>query len=132
METEQAAAPAAVDPSVTETLDRICELCQTLQCRVARELPLQDAIETLLRENFLGVMREAKLSPGSIVDFLVNSVGLEVKTDGAPTHVLRQIQRYAESDLVQAMVLVTTRAKHREMPNELRGKPVRVVWLSPF
>lgn len=115
------------------TIDRICELCQTLRFRGSREKDLQEALEGLLRANFSGVLREAQLEPGSIVDFLVSDVvAVEVKLDGSPMDVTRQLQRYAKNARVEAVVLVTTRAKHRAVPTALREKPVRVVWLSPF
>lgn len=117
---------------MNELMERICKLCQTIRFQGTREKELQAALETLLRANFSAVAREVKLAPGAIVDFLVEGVALEVKIDGSPMEVTRQLHRYAQSELVQALILVTTRAKHRTGPSELNGKPVLVVWLSPF
>lgn len=118
-----------MDPTVT----KILELCQTLRCQTTVEKALQDALETLFRENFSTVERELHLGPGDVVDFLLDgSVAVEVKVDGSPMALTRQIQRYAEHKRVEAVVVVTTRAKHRSVPNKLRGKPVAVAWLNPL
>jgi hypothetical protein len=117
---------------MTETVDRILELCRTIRCQTATERELQDALEVLLRANFPSVTREAQLGPKDIVDFLVDDVAVEVKVDGSPMAVTRQLQRYAQHERVQSLVLVTTRAKHRSVAGELQKKPVRVAWLAPF
>lgn len=112
--------------------DRICQLCQSLSFRGSNELELQDSLEKLLRSHFSEVTREAKLSPTDRVDFLVERVAVEIKVDGSPMAVTRQLQKYLEHQEVDGVVLVTTRRKHLAVPDTLAGKPVRVVWLGPF
>lgn len=117
----------------TETVERILALCRTLRPRTANEKVLQDALEPLFRESFSTVDREAKLDPKSVVDFLVEeTVAVEVKVDGSPLPVMRQLQRYAKSDRVEQIVLVTTRRKLMAVAPRLRGKPIHIAWLSPF
>ena len=41
---------------------------------------------------------------------------------------LRQLQRYAEHDAIEALMLITATATG--MPSEINGKPVRVVSLG--
>lgn len=116
-----------------QTADRILELCRTLRPQTTSEKALQDALEPLIRASFpSGMTREAILGPGDVVDFLVEDVAVEVKVDGSPMEVTRQLHRYAGHDAVAALVLVTTRAKHRGLPPTLRGKPVAVAWLCPL
>lgn len=118
---------------MSDTVTRIIELCRTLRCQTAVEKALQDALEPLLMANFSIVEREVRLGPGDVVDFLVEgSVAVEVKVDGSPMAVTRQLHRYAEHDQVRELVLVTTRAKHRSVTPTLRGKPVAVAWLCPL
>lgn len=117
---------------MSPTTARILELCRTLRPQTTSEKALQDALEPLIRESFPSVTREAVLGPKDVVDFLVEGVAVEVKVDGSPMAVTRQLHRYAEHDQVRELVLVTTRAKHRSIPPTLRGKPVAVAWLCPL
>lgn len=112
--------------------DGIATLCQRLRFQGTKECELQDALETLIRSSFSEVTREAKLGETDRVDFLVGNVAVEVKVDGRTMQVARQLRRYMESDRIQALVLVTTRAKHKALPQTLGGKPLVVVWLPPF
>jgi hypothetical protein len=54
-------------------------------------------------------------------------VGIEVKVDGRWPDVMRQLTRYAECPELDALILVTTRAKHHHVPTDIDGKPVRLV-----
>lgn len=72
------------------------------------------------------IRREVALSRRDRIDFLVGRVGLEVKVKGAPAGVLRQLQRYAGSDQIGHLVLVTTVARHLDMPATIGGKPLTV------
>lgn len=102
------------------------------------ELGLQHAIERALVRAGVAYAREVELlGPagrlhGDRIDFLLGDVGLEVKVDGSRADVIRQLDRYAESDQVQHLLLVTTRAQHRAMPRELREKPLEVLYLCPL
>lgn len=69
---------------------------------------------------------------GDRIDFLVGRIGIEVKTRHSRTEVLRQLDRYAQSDKLDSLMLVTTRAQHRDAPDELRGKPLALVYLCPL
>jgi len=74
--------------------------------------------------------REAKLGPGSRVDFLTcGGVAVEVKR-GRPRRgdLMRQLEKYASHDAVGAVVLVLERSS--ALPDEIRGKPVRVISLN--
>lgn len=97
------------------------------------ELQLHDGIVIALNTAGIPVdasMREVRLSVGERIEFLLAGLGIEVKVDG-PTHaVWRQLARYAASDQVRELLLVTTRARHAVgAPTELRGKPVTVLVL---
>lgn len=96
------------------------------------ELVLQDSIESILQQENLPFVREKKIK-GGIVDFLVGSCGLECKVDSPTTSVMRQLSKYAESEEVSELLLVTTRAAHRSLHGvTLQGKPVSVLWISPL
>ena len=64
-------------------------------------------------------------------------IGIEVKTNDSKggaslSQVTRQLWRYAKLDSIKAIILVTSRSKHRDLPAEILGKPVFVVYLSSF
>lgn len=94
------------------------------------EAQLQEGLAEALSLAGFVPEREHWLAPGDRVDILVGRVAIEVKCAGSLPAVTRQLRRYAASDNVGEIVLVTTRAAHRAVPVELDGKPVYVAWLS--
>ena len=84
------------------------------------------------RLNLLGASceREAHLGPGDIIDFLVGSVGIEVKIDGSLSSITRQLHRYAQYERIGSLILMTTRMKHLRLPDEMNGKPLVVILVS--
>lgn len=73
------------------------------------------------------VEREVRLGPRDRLDLLTGRTGIEVKVAGTADRVLAQLTRYAASDLVDDLILVTTRVRHRTLPDTVGGKPLRVV-----
>lgn len=96
--------------------------------RYATEDELQQALAAALTGAGYTVEREVRLNSRDRIDLLVDRVGIEVKIAGERRTVERQLARYSESDLVDELVLVTTRARHRP-PAQLNWKPVHVVSL---
>jgi hypothetical protein len=76
----------------------------------------------------LNFQREYRLSALSRPDFFSLTLGLaiEVKIKFRRTEVLRQLHRYAEYDVVRAILLVTTRSCHM-IPEHLNSKPIFVL-----
>ncbi len=114
------------------TIIHLVEILQTVTNTFQCETDLQNEIETLLSSSGVSYQREVALSRRDRPDFMVQTVALEVKTKGSPAQVTRQLYRYAEHESVGALLLVTTLAKLRVIPEELRGKPVAVTWIPPF
>lgn len=94
----------------------------------AHEDDLQDAIAHVLRGAGFPVLREARLDNHSRVDLLVARIVVEVKVAGAASAVRRQLERYAASERVDGLVLVTTRARH-VYPATIGDKPLEIVSL---
>lgn len=115
------------DPLCT-VLDALC----SVRVNTQDEQQLQEVIADRLANTNLSVERERRLSARDRVDFFCQGVAIEIKTDGTAPAVERQLTRYAEHDEVDALLLVTTRRRHQDMPRELRGKCLTVLYLGGF
>jgi hypothetical protein len=106
-----------------ERVEQVVELLSGYRIPQATERQLQDGIARLLTEAGIAFRREYLLTSRDKPDFmLAPSVCLEVKINGAAADVERQLLRYAASDKVAALLLVTTRRTHCVMPRVLMGK----------
>lgn len=94
----------------------------------ASESDLQTAIESALEEAGEDAEREVDVPGAGRIDFLTSArVGIEIKVRGAIAEVAEQLQRYAQSDLVDELLLITTRGQHRQLPATLGGKRLEVL-----
>ncbi|MBF6618804.1 MAG: hypothetical protein ITG02_01055, partial [Patulibacter sp.] len=89
----------------------------------------------LLNADLLPVHREVRLSVRDRIDHVVGRIGIECKVAGDPDSVRRQMERYADHDRIEALVLVTTRSRHAELQGYVlsargRAVPVAVVYLG--
>lgn len=109
------------------TCDQIADLLRIQRFNFGSELELQDGIESVLRSAGLEYEREFKLGPCSRIDFLAGDVGVEIKIGGSLQAATRQLHRYAGSDRIGALILVSSRLFHDYFPEVLGGKPLRVV-----
>jgi hypothetical protein len=114
---------------LADELDDVLEHLRAFRFDASTEDTFQLAVARALQLRGAAFEREVRLSARDRIDFLLGGgIGLELKINGAPSEVTRQLLRYAESDRISALVLVTTRALHRAMPAVLLGKPLRVHW----
>lgn len=100
--------------------------------RYVSEAELQEGLAQVLAASGFGFSREHALSRADRIDFLVGTVGLEVKIDGGLSEVTRQVHRYLKYAELEGLVLVTTRAMHQRLPTTILGKPVGIAYLSPL
>lgn len=99
------------------------------------EYAMQEAATLRLVAAGAPVQREYPLSdrdrPDLIVgDLSTGAVCVECKAAGPSSAVLRQLVRYARHRSVESLVLVTRRASHRDLPVEVLGKPLTVVFTA--
>jgi len=95
---------------------------------------LQAAIANELRAAFpdAAVRREVRIGQGERIDLLADRLGIEVKVAGSVGAVRRQLVRYANSGVLDELLLVSTRVAHRAVTDEFGRVPVMVVtprWL---
>lgn len=97
--------------------------------RFSSEAQLQESIEAALVDAELRFVREERLSPRDRIDFLCpeEGVGIEVKVDGSVAAVEAQLERYAQCDRVEELILVTACARHGRVARVVGGKTVHVV-----
>lgn len=98
---------------------------------IQNEMDFHKGLEQAFAEAHLEVVHEYNLGKSGNIDFFLDGIGIEVKVKGSSSAVLRQIYKYLECDEVKEIILVTTKNTHRGMPNELLGKSVHVVVISP-
>jgi len=112
----------------------IAHLLSQFQYATNTETVLQRAVQEVLQGASIPFDRERILSPRDRIEFFLpgEGIGIECKVDGSVNHVIGQLLRYTESDLIQGLVLVTSRNKHRTIPATLGGKPVYVVLTRAF
>ncbi|HEY6329737.1 MAG TPA: hypothetical protein VI756_10400 [Blastocatellia bacterium] len=107
----------------------LCFLHTILESRsflAVDEQALQRGLATVFQDQGIEFWREYDCSPKDRIDFVIGSIGLEVKVDGSRADVVRQLQRYAQ--YFDALILVTTRSRH-QMPKTLGGKPLETILL---
>lgn len=89
--------------------NRIVSLIERAKIGISTEAQAQFDIGQLLEKAGFVFEREAVLSEKDRIDFLVGAIGVEVKTSSSHSRrdIWRQMQRYAESPRVDALILVT-------------------------
>lgn len=114
---------------VRETVERVASVVRSSRLPLHDEKALQAALADRLNEAGIAHDRERHLSPVHVVDFLVDGVAVECKLRGASKRAIyRQVRRYADSDEVRAVLLVTNTAMG--LPAEIKGCPTYVVSLG--
>jgi hypothetical protein len=114
------------------TIEEIVAVLVASRFAAAPEVELQNAIALALGEAGIAFEREVVLGPGDRIDFLVGDVGIEVKVDGSLSDVTRCLHRYLGSERVSAVVLATTRFRHRAVPREMQGKVIAFVHVGAW
>lgn len=94
------------------------------------ESEFQAAIAAALSASGREFEREVLLAKGDRIDFLLpDGVGIEVKIHGTAAAAERQLRRYAKSDRVRELILMTSRSQVAVQPEAIDGKPVVcVIW----
>lgn len=95
------------------------------------EAELQAQIADVFSRCGIAHTREVSLAPHGRIDFMLgDGLGLEVKVEGSPSAVLRQLHGYAQSPSVVGLVLVTRRAQLAGLRGPIAGKPLHVVHIG--
>ena len=115
----------------------LCQALSKIRYRHQNERDLQQGVGQALANMGVEFKAEYRLTPKDRIDFLVGKIGIECKTEdssGGTTlaSVTRQLHRYAQSEEVEELILMTTQNKHRGVPNQMNGKPLFVLHVTGF
>lgn len=94
------------------------------------EESLQDRIAQSLVNRGFKFAREYRLSPRDRIDFYLPEIltGIEVKVAGNASSLNRQVGRYAMSNKLERIIVVTTKRTHVScLVKRVNGKPVEAV-----
>ena len=117
------------NPGAVMSTEQVVALLDQYQFRGKDEYDYQTAIETILEAAGAGVLREERLGPHDRIDFLIGSVGVEVKTKGTVPGIIRQLGRYAKSDRVDDLILASSQIRLLALPPAIHGVPITPVLL---
>lgn len=121
--------PTPDSTSLSQALVELWAFCSNLRLNMATEKLAQSDLERALTGANHDFDREAPLSPDDIPDFLVRlhgvTVALELKTRARRKAIYSQLERYAEHERVDALLLMT--ATPMGLPSQINGKPAAVV-----
>lgn len=104
------------------------KLFSKLRLPLSNEKALQAAISVALTASGIKHDREVRLSDKDCIDFMVGSVGMEVKLKGPAVAIYKQCKRYCGYPEVQELLIVTNRSMG--LPNEIDGKPTYLLSLG--
>jgi hypothetical protein len=110
---------------------QLVRLLEGAHYHTTKEDTFQQEVAEVLATHGVEFEREFRLSGGDRVDFLVGRVAIEMKIKGGINAVLRQLQRYAQSPLVDEIILLTSRTRLCSMPKTLSDKPIHVALFIP-
>ena len=119
--------PAPEQPELLEALRRL----RSYRYLAATEDELQAQLAQALVQEGVAFAREHRLTAEDRVDFYLPRwrAAVEVKVDGSPAEVLRQLHRYSACADVACLVLVTRRARHGNLPSAIGAKPLHTCCL---
>lgn len=91
------------------------------------ERELQGHLADVFARERIPFAREVRLSRTDRIDFLVDDrVGIETKVGGNATRLMAQLQRYAHSDRVEEILVITSRSTHGKVPATIGDVPTTV------
>jgi hypothetical protein len=119
------------ESDIASIIIKVRALIESKHFTYQNEHELQLGIETTLGGALIPYEREFRLTATERPDFLVwGCLAIEVKVDGGPSTVLRQLERYARYEVVEGIMLVTRRMQHLTLPATILDKPLSIVPLT--
>lgn len=109
-------------------INTIAKLLQGKRLSLQIEKKTQTEIEQILMDASVMYNREFALSKGSIIDFLIEGIGIEVKLKASSKAIFQQLLRYSQFEEIKGIILVTN--KFIKLPPSMNKKPTHVINLG--
>lgn len=108
-------------------IDRITALLSKYRFNFTNEKELQAGMAIAFRKLEEPFEAEYRLSDQDIVDFYWpnKKVGLEAKIDHSLSDLIRQVHRYCQHESILGILVVTSKARLANLPEEMSNKPIR-------
>jgi hypothetical protein len=103
---------------------------RNLSVLTAKEEELQDAVRRRFVEMSVPFEEQVRADTKNRFDFMHDHIAIELKVQGGLPALTRQVDRYLALQDVLGLLVITTRRQHLLLPAELRGKPIRAVWVG--
>lgn len=111
------------------TPEKIVDLIETARVDLSTETLAQRGLARIFADAGIEAKAEVRLNQQDRIDFMIGRIGLEVKIGHPRRAILRQLERYAKSDEVDTLILVTSAAFPTTNP-PIDGKDLHVASLS--
>lgn len=113
-----------------QELDDVLAALRTIRApRTISEYDLHALVAEALSAQGLAFQHEAPVAPRRRIDVLCGAIGVEIKRGRpTPTPLMRQLEAYARSERIEALVLVAERPPR--LPQTVCGKPLASVSLQ--
>lgn len=113
-----------------EVVSNIFETFKAKRFDLTDEKRLQGEIFLALQSRIQSdtVQKEYTLDDKNRIDFLIGSVGIEVKIKGSKRDIYKQCERYCGFDTIKELVLVTN--KSMGLPGKINGKDCFIIKLG--
>ncbi len=116
---------------ILELIEFLVSTIRGYRYSIQNEMDFHKGLEWAFTDAGIAYNHEHTIEGVGVIDFFVDGIGIEVKTSGSPSAVVRQMYKYMKSDEVKALILVTTQNRHRGIPREIHGKPITLIVISP-
>lgn len=110
-------------------IDAVASALSGMGATSVTEADLQRMVCRRLTERGMEFREQVRTENGARFDFMVGKIAMELKIKGGLAPLLRQLDRYAQEKL-DGIVVVTTKRQLMVLPAELRGMPIRGVWIG--
>lgn len=111
------------------TPEKLVDLIENARVDLSTETLAQRGLARVFADAGLEARAEVRLNAQDRIDFMIGRIGLEVKIGHPRRSILRQLERYAKSEELDALILVTSAAFPTSNP-PIEGKELHVASLS--
>jgi hypothetical protein len=117
-------------PPASGQVERVTQVLRAYRARPQNELDIQLGLAAIFDEHGVVYQREVVLTQKDRIDFLVGTLGIEIKLQGSRHQVFQQLTRYLAHERIGEVMLFTTKSQLRVMPTHHGQKRIHVFYCS--